>query len=138
VIVVDASVLANALTDDGPAGIRARGELTNDPHWVAPEHLVVAVFSAVRGLWLRDRISERRAVEALAAVTEARIDLADTSTLLPRMWELRDSLTGYDAAYVAVAEAYGCPLVTADLRLAHASGIRCDVMVAVEPQPEHP
>lgn len=47
----------------------------------------------------------------------------------PRVWELRSNLTPYDAAYVALAESLGCVLVTADARLARASGIRCGVEV---------
>lgn len=42
------------------------------------------------------------------------------------MWELRDNLTPYDAAYVAAAELLRCPLVTADGKLARATGPRCD------------
>ncbi len=130
-IVVDASVLTNALTDDGQVGARARIELSNDPHWAAPEHLVVEVFSAIRGRWLGNKISDKRAEEALAAVAAATVDLIDTAALLSRMWELRSNITGYDAAYIAAAEAYDCALVTADRRLANAPGIGCAVVLAV-------
>ena len=44
--------------------------------------------------------------------------------LLGRIWELRDNLTVYDAAYVALAEALEAPLVTMDGRLSQAPGIR--------------
>lgn len=131
-IIVDASVVTNALTDDGDVGVRARIELANDPHWAAPEHLVIEVFSAIRGRWLGRKISERRALEALAAVTVATIDVVDTTALLPRMWELGANMTGYDAAYIAAAEAQDCPLVTADQRLAGAPGIGCDVVLAMD------
>jgi predicted nucleic acid-binding protein len=46
-----------------------------------------------------------------------------------RVWELRDNLTPYDAAYVAVAETLGCPLLTADGRLGRAPGLSCAVEV---------
>ncbi len=131
-IVVDASVLTNALTDDGQVGARARAELSNDPHWAAPEHLVVEVYSAIRGRWLGHTISDQRAEGALAAVAAATIDLIQTTALLPRMWELRSNITGYDAAYIAAAEAHDCPLVTADRRLAGAPGIGCTVTLAIE------
>lgn len=49
--------------------------------------------------------------------------------LLARVWELRDNLTAYDATYVALAEALGCGLVTADARLAHAPGPLCTMIV---------
>jgi predicted nucleic acid-binding protein len=42
--------------------------------------------------------------------------------LLPRIWELRDGLTAYDAAYVALAEALDAPLLTRDQRIAAAQG----------------
>ncbi len=47
--------------------------------------------------------------------------------LLRRCWELRDNLTVYDAAYVALAESLDATLVTADARLARAPGVRCAV-----------
>ena len=55
------------------------------------------------------------------------IDLLNTAPLLGRMWQLRDNLTGYDAAYVAVAELNDCPLVTADQRLSRAPESRCEI-----------
>ncbi len=130
-IVVDASVLTNAFTDDGPVGTRSRAELARDAHWAGPEHLVVEVFSAVRGRWLGQKISEHRAADALAALATATIDLVAAAPLLERMWELRRNVTGYDAAYVAVAETFGCALVTADARLAAVPDIRCEVRVAL-------
>ena len=52
-----------------------------------------------------------------------------TFSMLDRVWELRDNLTAYDAAYVALAEIIDCPLVTADGRISRAPGIRCVVTV---------
>ena len=49
--------------------------------------------------------------------------------LLPRIWELRANLSAYDACYVALAEAAGCALLTADARLASAPGVQCPVTV---------
>jgi predicted nucleic acid-binding protein len=49
--------------------------------------------------------------------------------MFDRIWELRDNVTAYDAAYVALAEAIECPLVTADARLSRARGLRCSVTV---------
>ncbi len=126
-IIVDASVLANAFTDDGPIGVAARAALANDPQWAAPEHLRVAAFSAIRRRWLRGDISAERAEDAWRAAGSVQIEVISTAALLPRMWELRDNVSGYDAAYVAAAESRQCRLVTADTRLAHAPGLRCEV-----------
>jgi predicted nucleic acid-binding protein len=130
-IVVDASVLANALTDDGPIGQASRNGLARDAHWAAPEHLIVETFSAVRGRRLGKKISAARAQDALDALACFTVEWLSTTTLIPRMWQLRANLTGYDAAYVAAAEALGCPLLTADARLARASGPRCEIRTAV-------
>lgn len=130
-IVVDASVLTNAFTDDGPVGARGRAELGRDAHWAAPEHVVVEVFSGVRGRWLGHRISEKRAGDAVAAMADSTIELVAATSLLDRMWELRNNVSGYDAAYLAVAETFGCTLVTADARLGRVPDVRCEVRVAL-------
>ncbi len=128
-IVVDASVLTNAFTDDGPAGSAARAELASDLHWAGPEHVLVECFSAIRGRWLGRKIGEDRATDALAAVVDAAVDLVGVRSLLPRMWELRANASGYDAAYLALAESFGCALLTADARLESLPGVRCEVRV---------
>lgn len=53
------------------------------------------------------------------------ITVYPTAALGRRAWELRDNASAYDACYVALAEALGCSLATADQRLAHAPGARC-------------
>lgn len=130
-IVVDASALTNAFTDDGPVGTRSRAELARDAHWAAPDHLIVEVYSAVRGRWLGRKISNKRAEDALAAMVTTTIDLVAAAPLLTRMWELRSNVSGYDAAYIAVAETFGCALVTADARLARIPDLRCEVRLAL-------
>jgi predicted nucleic acid-binding protein len=130
-IVIDASVLANALTDDGALGQVARAELAGDVHWSGPEHLLVEAFSAVRGRLLGAKIGEERARDAIDALAQAAIELLSTAPLLRRMWELRANLSAYDAAYVAAAEVHECALLTADGRLAQAPSLRCEVRLAV-------
>lgn len=130
-IIVDASAVANALTDDGPVGRLARSELARDNHWSAPEHLFVETFSAIRGRFLGGKVESRRAADALAALAEAAIELVPTAPLLHRMWELRANLSGYDAAYVAAAELHDVALLTADRRLTQAPGVRCEVRLAL-------
>jgi len=131
VIVIDASVLTHALTDDGPVGASSRAELARDAHWAAPEHLVVEVFSAVRGRRLGHKISQTRAEDALSAIVTTTIDLVAAAPLLTRMWELRSNVSGYDAAYLALAETFGCPLITADARLDKIPELRCEIRLAL-------
>ena len=66
------------------------------------------------------------AVEDLLALP---ITVYPTAPLLPRVWELRSNVTAYEGCYVALAEAAGVPLATADRRLASAPGLRCAVEV---------
>lgn len=133
-------MLTNAFTDDGPVGAVARAELARDAHWAGPEHLLVEAFSAVRGRWLGRKIGEDRAVDALTALAAAAIDLVSVRPLLDRMWELRDNVTGYDAAYLALAETVHCTLLTADARLERVPGLRCPVRLALPPtdEPDRP
>ena len=57
-----------------------------------------------------------------ADFSSLRITRYPQTLLLDRMWELRDNLTAYDAAFVALAEVLGAPLVTTDARLASTPG----------------
>lgn len=126
-IVVDASVLADALVDDGPLGTASRAELMKDVHWVAPSHLLVEVVSVVRGKVLGGKLGVPRAREAVEALSSLVIDVVDIAPLLDRMWQLRANVSAHDAAYVAAAELLSCPLLTGDVRLAKASGVRCEI-----------
>lgn len=130
-IVVDASVLANALTDDGPLGEVARVELAREEHWAGPEHLVVEVFSAVRGRVLAGKVTGSRGRDALDGLASVTVDVVSPAPLLSRMWQLRDNLSGYDAAYASAAESCGCALVTADRRLSNAPGLQCEIRLAL-------
>jgi predicted nucleic acid-binding protein len=47
--------------------------------------------------------------------------------LLGPIWALRNNLSPYDAAYVALATALDAPLVTTDARLVAAPNLTCAV-----------
>jgi predicted nucleic acid-binding protein len=61
-------------------------------------------------------------------VSELPIVRYPATPLLERIWQLRDRLSPYDAAYVALAEALDLPLYTTDLRLARAGGHTADIV----------
>ena len=128
-IVIDASILANAVGDDGQAGRVARARLSADADASAPDLVDVETVSVLRKRWLAGDLTARRfrsAVEDLLALPLVRVP---TGPLMRRAYELRANVTAYDAAYVALAEALTCALITADARLARAPGIRCTVEV---------
>jgi predicted nucleic acid-binding protein len=127
VIVVDASVLANMLLYADDRGRRARAVLGRDTEWAAPEHWKAEVFSVVRGLTLGSKIKNDQAVRAIERLPLLGVDHVSLDELLPRMWQLRAAVSGYDAAYVALAEARSLPLVTSDGRLARTATSYCRV-----------
>lgn len=127
-IVVDASVLAPAVADDGVDGDLVRRRVRGE-QLVAPELVDLEVLSTLRRAARAGRLDERRsslALEDLAALPLRRVSHLP---LLARVWELRDNLTAYDAAYIALAEALGCRVLTADGGMGKASGVRCEVEV---------
>jgi predicted nucleic acid-binding protein len=125
-IVVDASVLAPALGDDSPGGDRKRSRLRGE-RLTAPAIIDLEVLSAIRSAAFAGRMEARRSRQALMDLMAIRMRRVPLGPLLPRIWALRDDLTPYDAAYVAVAEAIAAPLLTADRKLARAPGLRCEV-----------
>lgn len=90
---------------------------------------MVETFHGIRGRVLDGKLPAavgRLAVEHLGRIP---LELVPTRLLLGRMWELRDNVSGYDAAYIAAAERLGVALVTFDKRLAAAPGLGCEVRV---------
>jgi predicted nucleic acid-binding protein len=128
VIVVDASVLAPALADDGADGDQARLRLRGE-QLVAPELVDLEVLSTLRRAVRAGRLDERRSGQALDDLAAFPLRRVPHLPLLARAWELRDNLTAYDAAYVALAESLRALLLTADGGIEKASGVRCEVEV---------
>jgi predicted nucleic acid-binding protein len=125
-IVIDASVLASALADDGADGDRACRRLRGE-RLAAPELVDLEVTSVLRRAAREGRLDDRRARQALEDLAAIPLGRTSQRPLLARVWELRDSLTVYDAAYVALAEGLEVALLTADERLHWAPGTRCTV-----------
>lgn len=125
-IVVDASVLAPALADDGSDGDRARARLRGEA-LAAPELIDLETASVIRRQVHAGRLPVRRARLALGDLVDLPLRRAPHRPLLVRCWELRDTVSAYDASYVALAEILDVVLLTADARLARAAGPRCEI-----------
>lgn len=123
-IVVDASAAVAALLNAGPARRVLASEQLHAPHLVDSE-----VANALRRATAARRLEDGVAWAALDAWRRLGMTRYPAYALVARIWELRDNLSAYDATYVALAEALDCPLLTADGRLARASGIGCPVTV---------
>lgn len=128
-IVVDASVLANAVGDDEDDGQTARSELRAAGDLAAPDLVDVETVAVLRKRWLARDISDERFDAAITDLQRLEFERVPTLRLLRRAYELRANVTAYDATYIALAEALGCELITADQRLAHATGPRCPIRI---------
>ena len=120
-LVVDTSAVIGALTGRPPSGELMK-RLAGDSDLSAPHLLDVEFLHALRRL-VRDReLSEDRAADARADFAALTITRYEHTLVADRVWELRHSLTAYDATFVALAELLDAPLVTFDARLARAPG----------------
>ena len=128
-IVVDASVLANVVADDGPTGDSARRRLLRAGDASVPDLADVETVSVLRKRWLAGTLPTRRFRQAVEDLTSLPMTRYPTGGLMRRAYELRSNVIAYDAAYIALAEALTCTLLTADARLSRATGIRCNVEV---------
>jgi predicted nucleic acid-binding protein len=127
VIVTDASAMVEVLLRFPAAEaietrLFAPGETLHAPHL-----LDVEVAQVVRRYVGRGEIDRERGRRALAILADLPVRRYPHVPLLPRIWALRDNLTAYDAAYVALAEALDAPLLTRDARLATAAGDRARI-----------
>lgn len=127
-IVVDSAAVIDALTMvEGSESLRdelAHGDLH------APSLLDYEVVSALRGLTLGSHLSIPRAQDTLTDFDALPITRWPSApSLRQRAFSLRENLSAYDAAYVALAEALHCRLLTRDARLARANGHTVEVLV---------
>jgi predicted nucleic acid-binding protein len=127
VIVLDASVLANALADDHHDGAQARDALRQAGALAAPDLIDVQTMAVLRTRWRAETLSDSRLHAAIDDLGALALDRYPALALIRRIAELPAHVTAYDAAYVALAEVLDCELVTADQRLSKATGPRCSI-----------
>jgi predicted nucleic acid-binding protein len=127
-IVLDASAVVSILLNTGPEAEPIRERIESPGESVHVPHLLdVEVLSVLRRQTLRGILAKERSATALQDLENTKMTHYPYALLLGRIWELRENLTAYDAAYVALAEALDAPLVTRDARLAQAPGNRAAV-----------
>ena len=127
-VAIDASALVAALVDSGSEGDWADGVAAGGA-LVAPELILAETANALRRLEGSGAISRLEATSAFRDLLRMDLELLPFAPFADRVWELRGNLTSYDAWYVAVAEAFECPLATLDRKLSRAAGPGCRFMV---------
>jgi predicted nucleic acid-binding protein len=131
VIVLDASAAIEWLLQS-PTGIKIDKRIFSLSESLHVPHLLDVEVAQVLRRCVREKIiPAQRGREALQDFDDLPLNRYPHDFLIPRVWELRSTLTAYDAVYVALAEALDAPLLTCDRRLGSASGHSADVEVVV-------
>jgi predicted nucleic acid-binding protein len=125
--VLDASALLELVASLAPDPGLRRASLTGEG--AAPEIIDLEVVSILRRFVRSGLLTAEDARATLVDARETPLARTAHRPLLDRVWELRDSVAAYDAAYVALAEALGVPLLTCDARLGRAHGHDAEVRV---------
>jgi predicted nucleic acid-binding protein len=125
-VVVDSSALVALLADRGPNGEWA-ATLCRDAFLAAPGLVMFETANILRRQQLAGRLEPAEASMAHRELVSLPLQLWPYAPLADRVWELRDTVTAYDASYVAVAELLDAHLLTLDRRLATADGPRCRI-----------
>jgi predicted nucleic acid-binding protein len=121
VIVVDASAVIEVLLRTPAAKAVERRLFDSRQTLHAPHLLDVEVAQVIRRYAAKGQMDADRGRTALAILADFPILRHPHTFMLPRIWDLRNNLTAYDAAYVVLAEALDAPLLTRDRRLAGAA-----------------
>ena len=129
-IVVDASTLLEVLLRTPAARAVEERIFARDVTLHAPHLIDVEVAQVVRRYCANGDIDGARGGAALVDLADFPLRRYPHDVLLPRIWALRNNLSAYDAAYVALAEALDAPLLTLDKRLAGSAGHGARIDVA--------
>ena len=121
-IVVDASAVLEVLLNTPAGGPVARRLFRQGETLHAPHVIDLEIAQVLRRYARAREIDPGRGRQAIADLADFSITRYPHDLFLPRIWELRNSMTAYDAAYIALAEALEAPLITLDRRLARAGG----------------
>ena len=132
-IVVDASAMLELLLQTA-AGSAVEKRLFESDQTIHVPHLIdVEIAHVIRRFAAQGELDPVRGREVLADLADFQMYRYPHDMLLPRIWDLRNNLTAYDAVYVALAEALEAVLLTSDKRLAAAAGHQARIELVQSP-----
>ncbi|HEY6339597.1 MAG TPA: type II toxin-antitoxin system VapC family toxin [Candidatus Sulfotelmatobacter sp.] len=123
-IVLDASAAVDWLLHT-PAGLRIERRIFSssaNESLHAPHLIDIEVAQVLRRLAREGTVSGARVAQAVQDLLDLRLTRYPHFVLLPRIWQLRNNLSAYDAAYIALAEQLKAPLITRDSGMTSAPG----------------
>ncbi len=126
-LVVDSSALVALVADAGMTGEWVASTIGGQ-ELAAPELAMFETANVLRRQQLSGHLDSEQATLAHRALQSLPMQLWPYLPLADRAWELRESLTTYDASYVALAERLGTGLVTLDVRVGRAHGPLCPIL----------
>ena len=121
-IVLDASAVIELLLNS-PAGVRVAGRIFVEGESLHAPHLIdLEVVQVLRRYVFSKELTAERALQSLEDFNDLPLHRYPHFDWLARIWELRMSMTAYDAAYVCLAEVLDSTLLTCDIKLRNSHG----------------
>jgi predicted nucleic acid-binding protein len=127
VIVLDTSAMVELLVGRDAIADEIRA-LAVGQRLAMPHAIDLECASTLRGLVNGGKLPADEAERALDLLAKMNVKRYGHAALLPRIWQLRNNMWPYDAAYVALAESLSAQLVTIDAKIEKVPGIRCEVV----------
>ena len=127
--VIDASFVMVLLTNSSDAMTSWVNGLIDGADLVAPHLMPVEVTSVLRKAERRELLTPEQAALSHQDLLDLDVELHAFEPFASRTWSLRNSVSPYDAWYVALAERLDAPLVTLDRRLARNADVRCEFVL---------
>lgn len=124
--VIDSSALFDVLLHEGVAGVHNHEQLRNR-RLCAPELIAPELVSVVRRVVRLNRLLLPQAERVIQEYTALGISRFPHDDLIETAWEMRQTVSAYDAMYVALARELDLPLLTKDRKLLDAAQELCEV-----------
>jgi predicted nucleic acid-binding protein len=134
VIIIDTSAIIEFLTGEDDRAERVRAAVAGES-LAAPHCIDLESASALRGMVNGRKLDRRKADLALEVLQQLELNRYEHTWYLPRIWELRQNMWPYDAAYAALAEALAVPLLSVDCKFEQTPGLHCEIITIKAEEP---